>query len=183
MYQTLDTAAEVAGKETAMGRALMALKLTMQLKELAIKAGIIKDELAIKAQAALTEAGVEGAKVGTATAQGMAETSKIGFPWNIISMAGYALQAASLIKTFAGQKKKLANVAGSAGASGSGGGAAAPPAPPSFNVIGGTSAGDELVASTIASTNRNPMRAYVVSGDVTTSQELQRNTETIASIG
>jgi TP901 family phage tail tape measure protein len=184
LYQTLDTAAEVAGKETAMGKALMAIKLAMQLKELAIKMGLIKDELAIKAQAAMSEAGVEGAKVGTATAQGMAETSKIGFPWNIISMAGYALQAASLVKTFAGQKKKLANIAGKAGASGSGGSAgSAPPAPPSFNVIGGTSAGDELVASTISQVNDRPMRAYVVGGDVTTSQELQRNTETIASIG
>lgn len=183
LYQTLDTAADVAGKETAIGKALMAMKLAMQLKELGIKMGIIKDEIAIKGQAAMTEAGIEGAKVGTATAQGMAETSKVGFPWNVITMAGYALQAASLVKSFAGQKKKLANITKAAGASGGGGSIAAPAAPPSFNVIGGTSAGDELIASTVAGVNDRPMRAYVVDSDVTTSQELRRNTETIASIG
>jgi len=183
LYGALDTAAQVAGEETAMAKALMAIKLSMQLKELGIKMGLIKDELAVKANAAMAEAGIEGAKVGTATAQGMAETSKIGFPWNVITMAGYALQAASLIKTFAGQKKKLKAITSSVGGTSGGGGTSAPAAPPSFNVIGGTSAGDEMVASTIASVNQNPIKAYVVSSDVTTSQELQRNTETIASIG
>tara|TARA_R110001606_G_scaffold8664_6_gene38108 strand:- start:12525 stop:15035 length:2511 start_codon:yes stop_codon:yes gene_type:complete len=183
MYRVLDSAADIAGKETAMGKALMALKLAMQLKELAMKMGIIKSELAVKASAAMGEAGIEGAKVGTAIAGGMAETSKIGFPWNVITMAGYALQAASLIKAFAGSKKKLSNIATANGGSGGGAGASAPPAPPSFNVIGGTSAGDELIASTVAGVNNAPMRAYVVESDVSSSQELQRNTETIASIG
>jgi hypothetical protein len=183
LYGTLDTAAKVAGEETAMAKALMAIKLAMQLKELGMKMGLIKDELAIKANAAMAEAGIEGAKVGTATAAGMAETSKIGFPWNVITMASYALQAATLIKTFASSKKKLKGITSSIGGSGGGGSVSAPPAPPSFNVVGGTSAGEEMVASTIASVNQNPIKAYVVSSDVTTSQELQRNTETIASIG
>lgn len=183
MYSTLDTAAKVAGEETAIAKALMALKMVMQLKELGMKMGIIKDELAVKASAAMTEAGIEGAKVGTATAQGMAETSKIGFPWNVITMAGYALQAAMLVKTFATQKKKLGNIAGAAGGASGGGATVAPSSPPSFNVIGGTSAGDELVASTIAGVNSNVMRAYVVSSDISSAQELQRNTETIASVG
>lgn len=183
LYGTLDTAAQVAGEETAMAKALMAIKLAMQLKELGMKMGLIKDELSIKANAAMAEAGIEGAKVGTATAAGMAETSKIGFPWNVITMASYALQAATLIKTFASSKKKLKGITSSIGGSGGGGSVSAPPAPPSFNVVGGTSAGEEMVASTIASVNQNPIKAYVVSSDVTTSQELQRNTETIASIG
>ena len=183
LYSTLDTAARVAGEETAMAKALMAIKLAMQLKELGMKMGIVKQELAVKAGAAMTEAGIEGAKVGTATASGMAETSKIGFPWNVITMASYALQAGMLIKSFASSKKKLKGITSSIGGGGGGGSVSAPPAPPSFNVIGGTSAGEEMVASTIASVNQNPIKAYVVSSDVTTSQELQRNTETIASIG
>ena len=183
LYSVLDAAADVAGKETKMGKALMAIKMAMQLKQLGIKMGFIKQELSAKAQQALAEANMEGAKIGTATASGMAETSKVGFPWNIITMAGYALQAATLIKTFTGSKKKLTNITSKVGGTSSGGNVSAPPAPPSFNVIGGTSAGDELVASTIADVNRAPMRAYVVESDVTSAQELQRNTETIASIG
>ena len=182
---TLDAAADAAGKETAIGKALMAIKLSMQLQELAMKMGLIKDELRVKAQAALEDAGIEGAKIGTATAQGMAESSKIGFPWNVITIAGYALQAASLVKNFAGQKKKLKGLTSKAGASGGGGGvsAGAPPQAPSFNVIGSTSAGDNMVAGAIASVNDAPMRAYVVESDVTSAQSASRASDDLSSIG
>jgi TP901 family phage tail tape measure protein len=182
LYQTLDTASQVAGEETKIAKALQAIKLAMQLQELAMKMGLIKDELKVKAEAALSEAGIEGAKVGTATAQGMAETSKIGFPWNVITMASYALQAASLIKGFATQKKKLTNIASAAGGSG-GGAQAAAPAPPSFNVIGATSAGDEMVAGAIGEVNANPVQAYVVESEISSSQSLARQTEDTASLG
>ena len=182
---TLDAAADAAGKESEIGKALMAIKMAMQLQELAMKMGIIKDGLKAKAQAALDDAGIEGAKIGTATAQGMAESSKIGFPWNVITIAGYALQAASLVKNFKGQKKKLSGMAAKSGASGSGAGSSAGSAPqaPSFNVIGQTSAGDNMVASTIASVNDAPMRAYVVESDVTSSQSAARASDDLSSIG
>ena len=183
MFDVLDAASNAAGQESEIARALQALKLAMQLKELAMKMGIIKDELIVKANAAMTEVSLEGAKVGTATAGGMAETSKVGFPWNVITMAGYALQAASLIKSFAGAKKKVAGVAAQAGGGGGGGGSAPAPRPPSFNVIGQTSAGDNMIADTIAGVNDRPMRAYVVDSDVTSTQELSRNTANEASIG
>jgi len=179
----LDAAADMAGQESDIAKALHAIKLAMSLNELAIKMGIIKDELKIKAEAAMTEAGVEGAKVGTAVAGGMAETSKVGFPWNVITMASYALQAATMVKTFATSKKKLGNIAGKAGASGGSGGGAAAPAPPSFNVIGRASAGDNMVADTIAQVNSNPMRAYVVEADISSAQAGQRATEDVASMG
>ena len=115
----------------------------------------------------------------------MAESSKIGFPWNVITIAGYALQAASLVKNFKGQKKKLSGMAAKSGASGSGAGSSAGSAPqaPSFNVIGQTSAGDNMVASTIASVNDAPMRAYVVESDVTSSQSAARASDDLSSIG
>ena len=181
----LDAAADAAGQESEIGKALMAIKMAMQLQELAMKMGIIKDGLKAKAQAALDDAGIEGAKIGTATAQGMAESSKVGFPWNIITIAGYALQAASLVKNFGSQKKKLSSMAaknGASGSGGSGGGSSAPQAP-SFNVIGQTSAGDNMVASTIASVNDAPMRAYVVEADVTSSQSAARASDDLSSVG
>ena len=181
MYGVLDTAADIAGQETEIARALQAIKLAMQLSELGVKMGILKKSLFASAQAAVQEATIEGAKVGTATAKGMAETSKVGFPWNIVSMAGYALQAASLVKSFSASKKKLTSVTAKAGVGG-GGSEVVKPQAPSFNVIGATSAGDNMIADTIAGVNDRPMRAYVVEGDVSTRQSLTRNARSLASI-
>lgn len=64
-------------------------------------------------------------------------------------------------------------------AQGSGGGAPAP-ASPAFNVIG--SAGQSQLAQAVASQQRNPVKAYVVSGEVTTAQSLERNKIQEASI-
>ena len=184
MYGVLDTASEVAGKETAIARALQAIKLAIQLSELASKMGIIKSGLMARAKGAQVEANIDGAKTGTAVASGMAESSKVGFPWNIITMASYALQAVSLVKAFTGSKKKLNSITSSIGG-GSGGGGGASPSPvsaPSFNVIGATSAGENMIADTVASTNNRTMRAYVVENDVSTSQSLRRNALNMASI-
>jgi len=184
MYGILDAASDIAGKETAIARALQAIKLAMQLSELASKMGIIKQGLIARAQGAQVEANIDGAKTGTAMASGMAETSKVGFPWNIITMASYALQAVSLVKAFTGSKKKLNSITSSVGG-GSGGGGSVAPSPvsaPSFNVIGATSAGENMIADTVASTNNRTMRAYVVENDVSTSQSLRRNALNMASI-
>ena len=182
MYGVLDTASEIAGKETAIARALQAIKLAIQLSELASKMGIIKQGLMARASGANVEASIDGAKTGTAVASGMAESSKVGFPWNIITMASYALQAVSLVKAFTGSKKKLNNITASVGGKVSGGASPAPVSAPSFNVLGATSAGENMIADTVASTNNQTMRAYVVESDVSTSQSLRRNALDMASI-
>ena len=184
MYDVLDTASEIAGKETAIAKALQAIKLALQLSELASKMGIIRQGLVARASGAQVEASIDGAKVGTATASGMAESSKVGFPWNIITMASYALQAVSLVKAFTGSKNKLNSITSSIGGSSGGGGASpSPVSAPSFNVLGATSAGENMIADTVASTNNRTMRAYVVENDVSTSQSLRRNALDMASIG
>ena len=182
MYGVLDTAAEVAGRETAIAKALQAIKLAIQLSELASKMGIIKQGLIARASGANVEASIDGAKTGTAIASGMAESSKVGFPWNIITMASYALQAVSLVKAFAGSKKKLNNITSAVGGKVSGGASPAPVSAPSFNVLGATSAGENMIADTVASTNNQTMRAYVVESDVSTSQSLRRNALSLSSI-
>jgi len=60
----------------------------------------------------------------------------------------------------------------------SGGGSA--PTPPAFNVVG--SSGETQLADAIGSQTQRPSRAYVVSNDVTTAQELDRNIIEGASI-
>ena len=52
---------------------------------------------------------------------------------------------------------------------------------PQFNVVG--AAGQNQLAAAIASTQGEPVKAYVVSGDVTTAQQLDRNIIQGASIG
>ena len=62
-------------------------------------------------------------------------------------------------------------------ASGAGGGA---PIPPAFNIVG--SSGETQLADAIGGQTQRPARAYVVSNDVTTAQELDRNIIEGASI-
>ena len=71
---------------------------------------------------------------------------------------------------------------GGGGSSGGGGGAAAAQSvqPPDFNIIGST--GTNQLADAIGSTTQQPIKAYVVSGEVTSAQELDRNIEESASI-
>jgi len=56
-----------------------------------------------------------------------------------------------------------------------------PPAPPEFNTVG--SSGVNQLGDAIGGQTQAPIQAFVVSGDVTTSQELTRNTISDASIG
>jgi len=66
----------------------------------------------------------------------------------------------------------------------SGGGSAVPAtpsAPPAFNVVGAS--GANQLATAIAGQQGQPVKAYVVSGDVSTAQELDRNIVQGAAIG
>ena len=91
----------------------------------------------------------------------------------------YAQQIISVLSAIKKAKEIMKKVKG-----GGGGGTdvAAPPAaiqPPDFNVVG-QGAGNQI-ADVIS--NQQPIQAYVVSNDVTTAQELDRNIITGASIG
>jgi len=65
------------------------------------------------------------------------------------------------------------------GAVGSGGGSV--PAPPQFNIVG--QSGTNQLAQSIGGQFNQPIRAYVVGGDVTTSQQLQRQRVRTATFG
>jgi hypothetical protein len=58
--------------------------------------------------------------------------------------------------------------------------AAPAPAAPSFNIVG--QGGTNQLAETIAGQDKQPIKAYVVSGDVTTAQSMERNIVESASI-
>tara|TARA_R110001606_G_scaffold280206_1_gene428872 strand:- start:6094 stop:8043 length:1950 start_codon:yes stop_codon:yes gene_type:complete len=79
---------------------------------------------------------------------------------------------------------KIPNTSGGSGTGGasapSGGGLSTPSLPPAFNVVGASETSQ--LADSIGSQSQEPTRAYVVSADVTTSQEMDRNTIEGASI-
>ena len=79
---------------------------------------------------------------------------------------------------------KIPNTSGGGGTGGasapSGGGLSMPSLPPAFNVVGASETSQ--LADSIGSQSQEPTRAYVVSADVTTSQEMDRNTIEGASI-
>ena len=86
------------------------------------------------------------------------------------------LQAVKKIKS----TPKPQGLPSSGGSDGGGGGGGASVSPPSFNVVGAS--GTSQLADAIATQTNEPQRAYVVSGDVTTAQEMERNTISGASI-
>ena len=173
----LDTIIAAAGSETKIGRALFIAKQAM----------LIKEQIA-KAKATLVELGLIAAKGGADVASGFGATAKVGFPQNIPLLIAFAAQAAGIF----GSVKSAVNAAkGSAskmGASGGGGSVSAPrlsvsaaSAPPAFNVVGASETNQ--LAQSIGQEEKQPLKAFVVSNDVTDAQALDRNIVENASIG
>jgi hypothetical protein len=84
--QALDGIIQLAGAETAVGRAALVAKQILLAKELVLE---VKKNIAFSKSAL--------ARSQVAVAEGTAQTAKIGFPQNIIPLALYAVQAASII--------------------------------------------------------------------------------------
>ena len=180
--KTFNTAVRLAGEDSRLGKAILVAKTILAAKENLME---VKKTLG-KAQQASTEATVDGAKSGSAIAQGAAETAKVGFPQNIPLIIAYAAQAIGIISAVKAAVSKTKSVASSVGASGGGGsvGIDVPQiqtAAPSFNIVG--SAPENQLAQTISAQTGKPIRTYVVAGDVTTAQGLERNIVEESSLG
>ena len=137
---------------------------------------------------ALTQIGIDSAvaisKASTlANAEGVA--AQLAFPnvpgiGTIARVVSYASTAASVIGNISRARQLLSSGgSGGGGSAPSGGGGA--PAAPAFNVVGASSTNQ--LAQTIGNQQQQPIKAYVVSNDVTTAQSLDRNIISSASIG
>jgi hypothetical protein len=114
----------------------------------------------------------------------------VGQPWVTINTISAALGIAS---TIAGAAKSISAINSSDNAtSASSSGATLPPAPTAPTVagtaapqIGGTQAASPgaQIAGTLAATTGKPMKAYVVAGDVSSQQALDRRTSNAATFG
>jgi hypothetical protein len=167
----VDAIGQFAEAEGGIGKALLIVKQALALQE------------TIMDLKRITFKGIEAVgSAGVATAQNVAESSKIGFPQNLITIAGAIAQGVGIIGSV---KSAVSKTKASAGASAS---ASVPniptpslgSIPPAFNIVGQSNTNQ--LASAIGGQSKQPQRAYVVSGDVTTSQELDRNIVKGASI-
>jgi hypothetical protein len=88
---------------------------------------------------------------------------------------------ASIIKARKTAQQQISSLTGVSDSGGVGSGAVAPPAEPDFNIVGASPTNQ--LAQTIATAEQQPLRAFVVSDDVTTAQQLDRNIIEGASLG
>jgi len=128
--------------------------------------------------------------VGIATAlidtyKGITAGVALGFPAAIPAVAAAAATGFATVKSIL--STKLPTVKGATGGGGASGGtrsaqAVAPQAvAPSFNIVGDS--GSNQITDAINTQGSRPARAYVVSKDITTQQELDRNTQGNSSLG
>ncbi len=175
--QTLDTLSTIFGAESAMGKAALIAKQLMAAQELMVDLGVLKN----KATMAIADANLKGVKSTADTASGLNATLALGFPAAIPGLIAYAGTAVGIVSGILGAVKKTKSVAGAIGGTGGGGGGGSPAAPapapqpisPSFNVVGGSETNQ--LADVLGDNNNTPVQAFVVAGDVTTAQSMERN--------
>jgi hypothetical protein len=114
--QALDGIIQLAGAETAVGRAALIAKQILLAKELVLE---------VKRTIAFSKAAL--ARSQAAVAAGTAQTAQIGFPQNLIPLALYAVQAAGIISAIVSATKKSESLTPDIG--GLEGGTSTPPLP------------------------------------------------------
>ena len=170
IYDTLDATIDAAGAETKIGRALFIAKQAILIKE-----------QVMKAKATLQELGLILAKSTADTAAGAASTAKVGFPQNVPLLIAFAAQAAGIISSIKAAVNAAKGSAAAMGGGGVGGGGSAAPQAPSFNIVG--AAPENQLAQAIGEKEDKPIKAFVVSNEVSNAQALDRNIVQGASIG
>ena len=166
----VDALSQFASAESGIGKALLIVKQGLALQETLMDL----KRITFKGAEAVGAAGV-------AVGQNVAESSKIGFPQNLITIAGAIAQGVGIIKSVKSAVSKTKASAGSAGASVPNIPTPAMPSlPPAFNVVGASDTNQ--LADAIGGQSQEPTRAYVVSGDVTSAQSMDRNIVEGASI-
>lgn len=170
IHQALDAVAMAAGSESKIAKALFLVKTGMILKEqiAAAKATLGK----ITASAA--ESGVDGAK-GLMKAAAAAPP-----PANVPLIAIMAGQVAAIAMSVGSAVNAAKSSIGNVGGIGGGSKPPAPPAPPSFNIVG--AAPENQLAVAMGENEKEPVKAFVVSSDVSSAQALDRNIVESATI-
>ena len=159
----LDSIIGLVNAESAIGKAALIAKQILSAKE-----------MIIDAKTALSKVNVAAAKAAADTSTGFAATLKAGFPENIPLLIAYAAQAASIISAIgkAVSKSKAAIGKASGGMVAGGGDSISQPSgiaanPPS------SSPNFEIGTAPETQVDNNIIQTYVISGDITSSQEAE----------
>ena len=184
-------AAEEVDREQKKSAAIQSFKENLNNIISGIEAsGIAKSKAgqALSKSLALTQIGIDTAvAIGNASKLATAEGAKaaaVGGPGagTIARIVSYASSYAQVLTNFARAKTMLSSGgSGSGGGGAAGGGGGETPAAPSFNVVGPS--GANQIAESIGNRDTQPMRAFVVGGDVTTQQGLNRGIVQNATLG
>ncbi len=176
--QALNDIISIVGAESAVGKAALVAKQILSAKELILE---ISRTITFSAQAA--------ARSVVAVAEGTAQTAKVGFPQNIPLLIGYAAQAFGIISAI---KSAVSSAKSSASGNGSGMTSISAPPPiyggtpavstPQIQGTAATTPGSQI-AQTIVASSGKPVKAYVVSGDISSQQALDRKTNRGATFG
>jgi hypothetical protein len=164
---------EIAQKEEAAKRA----SLEGYAGALSSLSSLLSQETTAGKAVAIASSLIDTYAAITGTLKNTAKTPAGGIPGFAIAQA-----IATGVAGFAAVKK-IASVqvpGGSGGGSSQTGSLPTVPTPPAFNVVGAS--GETQLADAIGSQTQQPTRAYVVSNDVTTAQEMDRNIIEGASI-
>lgn len=172
VQQGLDAVIQAAGAESGVGKALFVAKQALALKE-----------LIMNAKSTLGKATMNAAESGTDLAKGAGKAaSSAAPPFNLIPIAMFAVQAIGIVRSIKqAMSKTKSAVSAAGGGAGAGGGSGAnvsaptssAAAPPAFNIVGGS--GTNQLADAISGQQQQPVKAFVVSNDVTTAQSMDRN--------
>jgi len=167
----VDAISQFADAESGIGQALLIIKQGLALKE------------TIMDLKRITFKGVEAiGSAAVSTSQNVAESSKIGFPQNLITIASAIAQGVGIIRSVKKAVSKTKAKAGAASASvPSIPTPTAPSLPPAFNIVG--SSETNQLADAIGGQSQQPIQAFVVASEVTSAQALERNTIEGATIG
>jgi len=173
--KALDDIVSIAGAETDVGKAALIAKQILSAKELVLE---VTRTITFSAQAA--------ARSTVAVAEGTAQTAKVGFPQNIPLLIGYAAQAFGIISAIksAVSAAKQSSAGISMGVSSTSSpltyaGAPTTMASPQIQTSQGVNPTTQIAESLAGVTK--PIRAYVVSGEVSSQQALDRRTNVAAT--
>jgi len=161
----LDSIIGFANAESAIGKAALIAKQILNAKA-----------LVIEAKAALSSITTKAAAASADVATGFGKTLAAGFPQNVPLLIAYAAQAASIVAAIVkavGAAKSQIGAASGGAAGGSGGGG-------EISGVGGietnppvNQANIDLGTSPETQVQNNTIQTYVISGDITSSQEAE----------
>ena len=161
-------------KQTEIDKAIGKSKVDIAFKTLGAIAGVLGQNSKFGKALAITSAIRD-------TYTGANKAIAQGGIWGAVAAAGVIASGFANVKQIVGTKEPAApSFARGGGGSSASAPTTTPSLPPAFNVVGAS--GTNQLANAIGSQSQEPVKAYVVSGDVTSAQSMDRNIVEGASI-